>query len=403
MMFKHTALLLFGRQSPTSSLLFRCHKIFLRFPVKSEIQSYATLWQSVRKTEFPLATSQGSTKVPFALMASGGSCGVKLGPHEKRSILALLKTFDEALSTSEMVYLLGWAGRIAKRDPNVQDKLQMESCNGEDASAYIRLLNCIMNNISTLEPRQLAVIIWSLAKIQERNHPLLKVCEKEILSRGIGTFDDRTVSQVAIGFSLLNWKETSVFEQMEKAILSGQLDITTFDLGRFAQTVVSFAKTDNGSSQLFELFSNEILSREFSNFQINDLSQFVWSFAKRGFQADQLFEKTEAELFRRNISVINKSVDIATLLWSFASMGNGSKDLLKAFEEHIRSKDIKYFQNDELIQIMWALGKAGVACDVVLRKFEEEVKSCTGIKTFCSYDQEMLLKGFKVASGGNKK
>lgn len=383
-MFKLTVVSLFGRQSSVSCHLYHHHKILSCLLATSTFQSCATSWQLMKKRELPLAAGQSSTKIPYALKSTGVSWEIKLDPHHKTSIQALLTVFDEALSVSSMVYLLGWMGRIAKRDCTVHDKVQVESLNKE-ASAYIRLLNCITNNISTVEPRQLAVIIWSLAKIQERNHPLLHVCEKEILSRGVGTFDYRTVSQVAVGFSLLNWRETSVFREMEKAILSGQLDITTFDVQRLAQTVVSFAKTDNGSSQLFELFLSAILSFEFSTISNNDLSQFVWSFAKRGFQADELFEKTEAELFRRNISVLKKSVDIALLLWSFAYTGNGSKDFFQSFEELIRNKDITRFENDELRQIIWAFWKAGVASDIVLSKFEEEVKR-RGNQTFSRDD-----------------
>ncbi|XP_078349319.1 uncharacterized protein LOC144634278 [Oculina patagonica] len=399
MMFKLTVLSLFGRQSPVSSHLSL--KILPCFLAKSTIRSYATSWQLVQKRVSPLAADQSSIKIPFVLKSTAVSGEIKLDPYHKTSIMALLEVFDETLSIASMVYLLGWMGRIAKKDCTIQEKLHMKSSN-KGASVYIRLLNCITNNISTVEPRQLAVIVWSLAKIQERNHPLLQVCEKEILSRGVGTFDYKTVSQVAVGCSLLNWTETSVFSEMEKAILSGQLDITTFDLRAFAQTVVSFAKTDNGSSQLFELFLNVILSCEFSTFHNNDLSHFVWSFAKRGFQADQLFEKTETELFRRNISAIKKSVDIAMLLWSFASTGNGSKDLFRAFEELIQSKNIKHFENNELSQIIWALGKAGVPSDKVLTKFEQEVKR-RGIQTFSRDDNEMPHKGFRVASGANKK
>lgn len=370
MMFKLTLLSRFGRQNPMSSHLSVYHKTLCG---KLEAQSYTTSLQVVKKRELLLATCYSSTKIPFVRKCTGVSHEIQLDSHHKTSVLALLKVFDEELSVQSMVYLLGWMGRIAKKDRSLQDKLRIDSSK-EEASAYIRLLDCITSNISTVEPQQLAVIVWSLAKIQERNHPLLKVCEKEILSRGIGTFDYRSVSQIAVGLSLLDRRERSVFSEIEKAILNGQLDITTFDLKAFSLTVVSFAKTGNGSSKLFECFLNAILSREFSTFRNKDLSQFVWSFAKRAVQADKLFEETEKELFRRNISAIKKSADIAMLLWSFASTGNGSKGLFRTFEELLQCKYIKGFENNELSQIIWALKKAGVASDTVLSKFEEELK-----------------------------
>lgn len=398
MMFKFTVL--FGRRSPIVSYLSHYPKVVSPLFEKSTIRCYTASCQLVRKTESPLATAQSITRIPFALKSTGVSTQIQLNPHQKKSVLAILNMFDEALTTSSMVYLLSSMARLVKKDCNEREKLQMESPE-EESSEYTRLLNCITDNISRLESRQLAVIIWSLAKIQERTHPLLKVCEEEILSRGVGTFDYKTASQIVVGLSLLNWTDTSVFGEVEKAILCRQLDIATFNLRSFAQTVVSFAKTDNGSSQLFELFLNEILSCAFSTFHNNDLSHFVWSFAKRGFQADRLFEKTEAELFRRNISTIVKSVDIGTLLWSFASTGNGSMELFSAFGDLIQTKDIKHFNNNELSQTIWALGKAGVTSDLLFSQFEDEVKK-RGIQTFSRNDCEMLLEGFTCFNSGNK-
>ena len=98
------------------------------------------------------------------------------------------------------------------------------------------------------------MFIWSLGRIKEGHHSLITVCEKEILSRGIDTFDYRSVGQIAYGFSLLRMGETSVFKEIENAILCGQLDLATFDLHGLAQTMLSFVITANGSVELFQVF-----------------------------------------------------------------------------------------------------------------------------------------------------
>ena len=388
------------------SLLRRGHlshysKVLAPLLVKSTSSASITSWQSTRKTGLLAGTHPSVLIMQSAANSSGGSERIVLNYQQKKSALELLKVFDEALNVKTMVYLLGWLGRMAYRSFSELDELQKESSN-QGRSVFIQLLNCINDNISELEPRELAVVVWSLGRIKEGRHPLIEACEKEILSRGIGTIDCKSVSQIALGFSLLRMRETSVFEEIEKAILCGVLDLAHFDLRGLAQTIVSFVVSDNGSSELFAIFSEHILSREFSTFQNHDLAQFAWSFAKKEVEADHLFEKIESELFRRGISEIVKGSDIGMILWSFASAKQGSQAFFQAFGKQIlKLRNLKGFKNGDLSQTIWALATVRITSKEIFDRLEHEAKS-RGIKSFNSKDCKMLIEGFTCAGRGNQ-
>ena len=371
-------------------------KILTPLLVKSASSVSVTTLQSVRKTELLSGTNQSILRIPFMAISSEAPGKIILNPEQKQSVLEQLKLFDEALSTKSMVFLLGWVGRTVYRRISEMQELEKESSN-QGSSVFIRMLNCIADNISELQHRELAVIAWSLGRIKENRHPLMKACEKEIISRGLGTFDYKSVSQIALGFSLVRWGKSSVFEEMENAVLRGDLQLADFDVRGLAQTVAAFAITENGSPELFEVFSQNILSREFSTFQMNDLAQFAWAFAKKEAEADQLFEKIEAELFRRRVSEVVKGADIAMLLWSFAAAKQGSEAFFSAFVNQIlKLRNLNGFKQGDLSDTVWALGKAGVTNRQVFDRLELEVER-RGIQSFSSKNHRVLMEGLKLA------
>ena len=373
-------------------------KVLTPLLVKSTSLASFTSLQPLRKTQLLPGTSWRISSAPIS---SNPSEKITLNPHQKESVLEQLKLFDESLNIHSVVWLLGWLGRTVYRKVSERDHLEKESAD-EETSVFIRMLNCVADNISRLQPRELAVVIWSLGRIKEGHHSLITVCEKEILSRGIDTFDYRSVGQIAYGFSLLRMGETSVFKEIENAILCGQLDLATFDLHGLAQTMLSFVITANGSVELFQVFSENIRSREFSTFKNNDLAQFAWSFAKKEFEADQLFEKIESELFRRGVSEIVMGADISMLLWAFATAKQGSDALFKAFEKQVlRLKSLRSFKDGDISQTIWALGKVGVKSEAIYERLEGEVER-RGIEGFSTNNRKMVLEGLKYAERENE-
>lgn len=353
-------------------------------------------WQSAGKMALVTGTKTNSLKISSAANSTGTAGHIILSEEQKQSIPEQLKIFDESLSPKSMLFLLSWVGRtVHKYGRDMEDLTKKLS--SQDASTFMRLLDCIARNLTQLQHHELAVVVWSLARTKVFDHPVVKACENEIISRGVGTFDYMSVSQMAWGFSKLHMEKSNVFEEMEKAILCREVNLADFDSRGIAQTIVAFAVTDNGSSELLQVFLESIMSRDFSSFGNNDLAQIAWSFAKRNAEADQLFEEIETELFRRGVLNTNRAVDIKMLLWSFASAAKGSEALFRAFERLIINlRNFNYFTNSDLSETVWALGKVGATSKSLFDKLEFEIKS-REIQTFTTKNRELLMEGYKLA------
>lgn len=312
------------------------------------------LCQSSRNAE--MLINRTVFNIPSAPNSSKASGKIVLNRGQKESVSEQLKLFDDSLSMKSMVFLLGWVGRTV----NLKSKDLNKALSNQELSALMKLLNAIECGISQLEHRELAVVVWSLAKMKAHHHTLIEVCENEIISRGLGTFDYRSLSQIAWAFSKLHQEKSSVFEEIEKAIMSKEVNLAFFDVRGLAQTLVAFGVTNSGSAKLFQICAEEILSRDFTTFRNRDLVQIVWSFAKRGAEADGLFDKTEAELFRRGVSNIRVGGDIAMLLWSIASAGKKKEELVKALESQLlRLRNMSGFSDRDISDAIWGLERVG--------------------------------------------
>ena len=343
-----------------------------------------------------MGTNNSILKIPTAATSSEVLSNIVLSPNQKKSVQAQLGLFNESLSTSSMVYLLSWVGRTAFHKMTDAEDLEKKLSN-QEASAFITLLNCIAGNISSLQHDQLAVVAWSLGKIKVHDHPIVKACENEIISRGVGTFEYRSVSQFLWGFSKLQAETSQCFGEVEKAILRRELNLADFDVRGLAQTLMAFAVTENGSPDMFKVFLEHILSLDFSLFRNFDMAQIAWSFAKREAEANQLFEKIEEEFFRRSVSTITKGVDLAMLVSAFASAKKGSEALFTAIEmEILNLRNLNGFTHRGLSSTIWALGKAGRTRESVFERLESEVKR-RGIKTFTPENRQILIEGFGYA------
>ena len=310
--------------------------------------------------------------------------------HQKRDVQEQLKVFRikaTDLSPATMVYLLNWIGRTVRNDDSQRQVLEQEK------DVYNQLLDSIRENLDAIDDRKLAVVMWALGRLQEKHHPLVEGCQEALLSYDIGKMDHRTFSQVVLGLCLMGLAESRIFKVFEGAILNGTVQLYLFESRFLAQTMVSFTKTGNGSAELFNCFAKEILSRDFSPMQSNDLIQFVWSFAKRGFKVDWVFERIEEELLHKKVW---KSVDIAMALWAFAAQGKGSDRFFKVFCKKVLMKNPKLLKNDELSQVVWALGKARIHNESLISCMEHEVLR-RGIPSFAAEDRKMLVEGFTFA------
>lgn len=114
----------------------------------------------------------------------------------------------------------------------------------------MRLFNCIVDGIFQLQYREFVVVVWFLAKMKVRDYFFIKVCENEIIFRGFGIFDYRSISQIVWGFFRLDIKNLNIFEEIEKVIISKQLIFVIFDVRGFVQIFVVFVVINNGFLKL---------------------------------------------------------------------------------------------------------------------------------------------------------
>ena len=68
------------------------------------------------------------------------------------------------------------------------------------------------------------------------------------------------------------------------------MKIEDFDDKVLSALLLSFARTEKGSVEIFDVVLKEILSRDLAMIGSRQLANIVWSFAKMDFKADELFE-----------------------------------------------------------------------------------------------------------------
>ena len=166
-------------------------------------------------------------------------------------------------------------------------------------SAYLKLLDSISKGIGKCKPRNLANVMWVLGKLEEKDHELVQVCERAILSRGITTFSNVHICQIVSGCVNLDFTASEISSTLQESIPSGQLKLSNFNNQLLSVMLMLFAKSDVCAVELFDTFLAEILSRDLLLMDIYVLTLFVWSFAKKELKADTRFDKVEEEILGR--------------------------------------------------------------------------------------------------------
>ena len=323
-----------------------------------------------------------------------------------KTILSL-KTVEEQLHLFEStkasaglvkrVIILYNIAKITEQDENQKQFLeqQREKVKQKESSEYVELLESISRDISKCQPRDLANMMWALGKIREKDHMLVEVCEKEILSRDIVAFDNAGICQIANGCATLNMKISDIFRNIEEGILNGQVKIQGFENRELSGILLSFSKTGNGSDELFLVFLNEILSRDFLGIDCRQLAGFVWSFAKKKFKADMLFEHVEEEILRRGTTDFHNS-ELIQLLWAFATAEKGSKQLFYLLDNELVARGVEKFDNAPLSEIVWSFNKKIVREAKVFDLVKKEALS-HGVHKFKSHELVLILLSFVSA------
>lgn len=287
-----------------------------------------------------------------------------------KTVKEQLKFFTEAKYVAETVNKIAILYSIAKIIEGDEEQKEVLK---QQKSTYMELLDSISKEVSKCLPQNVATLMWALGINQVKHPKLLHLCEKKVLSRGTSVFDNKNICQILSGCANLNMGRSEIFHKFQEAILNGEVKICDFENHQLSGIIVSFAKTENGSIELFEAFLEEILSRDFTMISSHALAEFVWSFAKKEMEADELFDRVEEEIPKRGTADLNKTSFITKVLWAFGKAGKGSKQFFDYVDCELASLGVERFNNVALLDIIWSFGKRTFTKAMVFNVVEEEL------------------------------
>lgn len=258
-----------------------------------------------------------------------------------------------------------------KAEKGVLQREREKARNGQE-SAYFEILDFISDNISSCKAQGLANIMWALGRTGDKTHPLVQICEEEILSHDFSLFHTSEINQILTGCASLGMKDSKIFERVQESILNEVIRISICEARQINGILLAFAKVGRGSSEFFDHIEYEIIQRDFKNFHNGQIVQFLYTFAMRGVFSDVLFEKAEEEILRRS-SVRLRRKEVVMMLWAFATAGKGSKELFETFDKEIVDNRIKDLFTTSLLWIVWSFATRGMNEGKVFKAVAEEI------------------------------
>ena len=317
--------------------------------------------------------------------------------------LELFKKIKNTADIVNRVTMLYSIAKITERNGNQSQVLEQDKGKPIQAlnSAYLTLLDSISKDIAKCQPRGLANAMWALGKLEEKDHELAQVCERAILSRDIETFGNASLSQIVSGCINLDMTATEISSMLQGSIREGQLRVSIFDCQLLAAMLMLFANSDGCAVELFGIFLEEILSRDFSVIGSSDLALFVWSFAKKELNADTLFERVEEEILRRGTANLERR-DVFQILWAFSKARKGGKQLFNIMDNELNLRGVEGFKNSDLSQIVWSFATRDARNAKVFDLVKNEVFN-RGVGMFQVHHLVLILYSFVVAQRQDRK
>ena len=403
----------YGMRSLYTSVRFlrACQCLTRKFPSWTlDNNFYSTSWPSLRiitkSTRKINSLCFTNPVLSYSTKSSKSSPPFRYVRHLNKK-LALLKTVEEHLELFESVgesasigdraAILFNIAKITERDEEQKQVLEQEREKSQQgqSSTYMELLERIANDISQGNSWNLANLMWALGKIQEKDHKLVHVCEQEILSRGTVAFNNAEICQIMNGCSNLNLTTSDIFQEIQDAIVNEEVKIYDFEDRELSGILCSFAKTDNGSFELFCIVLEEILSRDPLKIGSRALAEFVWSFAKLEFKADKLFDRVEEEILRRGTNDLNNAA-FSKILWAFGMVKRGSKRFFYFLDSELASRGVERFDNALLLEIVWCFTRRNVTKANVFDLVKLEVFN-RGVHKFQNHELVLILFSFVSA------
>ena len=313
---------------------------------------------------------------------------------EQFELFDSIKSSVNIVNRATMLYSIA---KITGRNRNQRLLLEQEKGKSRQAlnSAYLELLDSISKDIAKCNPRVLANVMWALGKLEEKNHELVQVCEKAILSRGITSFNNLQIIQIVNGCVNLDFTTSEISSTLQESIHNGQLKLSNFDNHSLSVMLMLFAKSDGCAVELFDISLEEILSRDFLLMESGDLALFVWSFAKKELKADTLFDRVEEEILRRGTANLERR-GLVQILWAFSKAKKGGEQLFDIMDNELAIRGVEGFDNSQLLQIVWSFATRDVTNAKVFDLIKKKVCD-RGVGMFQMHELVLILYSFVFA------
>ena len=288
--------------------------------------------------------------------------------------LEFYQAWKNEASLTNRITALHYIAKIVQKHRDerlVLQRAREKSTNGQK-SAYTEILDFISDNISACKTQGLANVMWSLGKLREQDHCLVKVCEDEILRRDITFFHRAEICQVVIACTELELKDSRVFNRVEEAILSGTIWLSRCETRQVAGILTSFVRIGRGSMELFNTLENDIVQGRLRPCHNGQLTQFLRAFAIKGVFSDRLFRNAEDEILRRTPVKLLRT-ELITIIRAFATAGKGSGKLFAAFDEEMIIRRVKDYYSYPLCWVIWAFATRGMTRYAVFKAVAQEI------------------------------
>lgn len=288
--------------------------------------------------------------------------------------LEFYESWKDRASLTNRITMLHHIAKIIQKHRDEAEVLQKERqkvMNGEE-SAYIEILDFIADNILSCKSQGLANVLWSLGKLKEHDHRLVKVCEKEILLHDVAFFYKAEICQILTACTELKLKDSRVFKRVEKAILNGKIKISRCEKRQIAGILTSFVKMGYGSEDFYKAFEAEIEERGLKPFHNGEITQILRAFAIMNIFSDSVFNKAEEEILRRSPFKLLRT-ELVAILRAFAMAGKGSEELFTAFDNEIVTRRVKDYYSFPLCWVIWAFATRGMISCRVFRVVAQEI------------------------------
>ena len=317
--------------------------------------------------------------------------------------LELFERIKDSANIVNRVTMLHNIAKIAGGDRNQRRVLEQERGKSRQAlnSTYLELLDSISNSIAKCRPRHLSNVMWALGKLGEKDHELVKVCERAILSHDITAFGNAQIFEIVIGCVKLDLTATEIPSAIQESFRNGQLKISSFDNRSLSACLMLFAKSGGFGVELFDIFLEDILSRDFLLMDSRDIAFCVWSFANNKLKDDRLFDRVEEEILRRGTSNMERS-EIVQILWAFSKARKGGKQLFDIMDNELALRGVQGFDNSQLLQIVWSFSIRDVTNAKVFDLVKDEVFN-RGVGIFQVHQLVLILYSFVFAQRQDNK